>query len=135
MKEESTQATEGGIQENLKGQGEYKAPTTQAELDRIIESRLSRERAKYSNYEEYKAAHEKLLHLEEAENPELQKWLRRLDKAEAASQLAQKADALLKEVMYEPGVNQASRNGTGELFDEKENKELYQIVVNIVTTY
>ena len=37
------------------GTPEYKAPATQEELDRIIESRLNRERAKYPNYEEYKA--------------------------------------------------------------------------------
>lgn len=35
---------------------EYAAPETQADLDRIIESRLARERAKYADYDELKSA-------------------------------------------------------------------------------
>ena len=35
---------------------EFKAPATQEEMDRIIESRLARERDKYKDYDELKAA-------------------------------------------------------------------------------
>ena len=65
------------------GTPEYKAPATQEELDRIIESRLNRERAKYPNYEEYKAKAAEFAKLEEANKSELQKWQERAVSAEA----------------------------------------------------
>lgn len=133
---EMTETTTQFIEETPeKSNGEFKAPTTQAELDRIIECRLNRERSKFSNYEEYKASHEKLMQIEGTEKPELSKWQQRFDKADTASTLANRADVLLKEIIHESSTNQLSRNNTNEFSYEKENKELYQIVVNIVTTY
>lgn len=37
------------------GGSTYTPPATQAELDRIVENRLQRERQKYANYDQYKA--------------------------------------------------------------------------------
>ena len=115
-----------------KGNGEYKAPMTQAELDRIIENRLSRERAKYPGYDEYKASHEMLKQIEEAEGLMPGRNQLRLDKADAASRLAQRADVLLKEIIHESRTNQLARDKTSEA--PGESRDLYQIVVNIVTT-
>lgn len=42
------------------GGSTYTPPATQADLDRIVENRLQRERAKYANYDQYKADSEKL---------------------------------------------------------------------------
>jgi len=129
MEEKTTQVIEEMPE---KGNGEFKAPATQAELDRIIEGRLSRERAKFSNYEEYKASHERLAQVQDEKDARLSRQQRH-DKADTASKLAQKADVLLKEILHETSINHLSRNNTSGLLEE--NKELYQIVVNIVTTY
>lgn len=42
------------------GGSTYTPPATQADLDRIVENRLQRERAKYADYEQYKADSAKL---------------------------------------------------------------------------
>lgn len=46
------------------GQPQYTPPASQADLDRIIETRLTRERAKYSDYDDLKSAKERLDQLE-----------------------------------------------------------------------
>lgn len=60
------------------------APATQADLDRIVESRLARERAKYEGFDELKAKAAKLDELEQANLTELQKATARAEKAETA---------------------------------------------------
>ena len=66
----------------------YVAPATQADLDRIIESRLARERAKYEGFDELKAKAAKLDELEQANLTELQKATARAEKAEAEAEKA-----------------------------------------------
>lgn len=53
--------------------GNYTPPATQAELDRIIADRLSRERQKFADYDELKSAAEKLAEIEEAYKAEAQR--------------------------------------------------------------
>ena len=52
--------TEPAQQNEPQGGSTYTPPATQADLDRIVENRLSRERAKYANYDQYKADSEAL---------------------------------------------------------------------------
>ena len=73
---------------------------TQAEMDAIIGDRLKRERAKYADYDEAKAALAELNELKEAGKSELQKAVEERDryKAEVESLKADKerADAVAK---------------------------------------
>lgn len=53
----------------------FTPPATQADLDRIVEQRLSRERAKYADYDDLKAKAAKLDEADAAAKSELQKAL------------------------------------------------------------
>lgn len=55
MEEGSDGGTAPAGENNDQG-GEFKAPATQADLDRIVQDRVARERAKYADYEDLKAA-------------------------------------------------------------------------------
>lgn len=61
MSENTTQAQEqaldqqGTASEPTQGASTYTPPATQADLDRIVENRLQRERQKYSDYDQIKA--------------------------------------------------------------------------------
>jgi hypothetical protein len=61
----------------------YTPPATQADLDRIIADRLSREKAKYADYGDLKAKAAKFDEAEQANKTELQKALDRAAAAEA----------------------------------------------------
>ena len=61
----------------------FVAPQTQAELDEIIKQRLTRERAKYAGFDEYKAKAAKFDEMEAASKTELEKATERAQKAEA----------------------------------------------------
>lgn len=51
---ENTENTAPAGEANDQG-SEFKAPATQADLDRIVQDRVARERAKYADYEDLKA--------------------------------------------------------------------------------
>jgi hypothetical protein len=81
----------------------FAAPASQEELDRIIQSRLDRERKKFGDYEELKKAADRLAQLEEANKTESQKIADKLAAAEKrASELEGKA--LRAEVAAAKGV-------------------------------
>lgn len=60
-------------QNNDTGKKEYQAPATQADLDRIVENRLAKERQKYAGFDDLKAKAEKFDQAEAANKTELQK--------------------------------------------------------------
>ena len=64
----------------------FTPPASQEELNRIIADRVSRERAKYSDYDDLKAARDQLAAIEEANKTEAQKQAEAL--AEATAKLA-----------------------------------------------
>ena len=72
-----------------RGDSGFKAPASQEELDRIIQKRLERERARFSDYEDVKARAEKAAELESA-NAELSKRVAAFEAAKARSELVQK---------------------------------------------
>jgi hypothetical protein len=81
----------------------FAAPASQEELDRIIQSRLDRERKKFGDYDELKKAADRLAQLEEANKTEAQKTADKLAAAEKrASELEGKA--LRAEVAAAKGV-------------------------------
>lgn len=72
---EQTAPTEGT--EDTNGQGteghEFKAITSQEELDKVIQARIARERGKFADYDELKAKAEKFAEWEDAQKTEAQK--------------------------------------------------------------
>lgn len=93
------------------GKSEFKAPASQEELDRIIGDRLSRERAKFADYDDLKAKASQFDAAEEANKSELQKAQ---ETAKSAVERAEKAErsALVASVAAEKGVPAASLTGS-----------------------
>lgn len=89
----------------------FAAPASQEELDRIIQSRLDRERKKFADYDELKKAADRLAQLEESNKTEAQKTADRLAAAEKrAAELEVKA--LRAEVAASKGVPAALLTGS-----------------------
>lgn len=76
--------------ENGGSNGGFTPPATQEELNRILESRLARERAKYADYDDLKAKASEYDKVTEASKTELQK---ERERAEAAEKKAAKYEA------------------------------------------
>lgn len=86
------------------GGGAFKPITSQDELNRIIDERLRRERAKYADYADLKAKAAKLDELEAANKSEIEKAVEARTKAEqAAAQAA--AEALRWRIAAEHGIS------------------------------
>lgn len=86
---------------------------TQAELDKAIAERLTRERSKYTDYDQLKADSAELQKVRDAAKSDLQKALER---AEAAEKAAAEASftALRTKIAAAKGVPAASLTGTTE---------------------
>ncbi|AEL19665.1 scaffolding protein [Mycobacterium phage AlleyCat] len=99
-----TSATEGG---------EAPKTFTQAELDRIINDRLDRERAKYAGFDDFKAKAEQFDAIKDGEKTELQ---REREAREAAEKRAEKAEftALRDRIASAKGVPAGSLTGKTE---------------------
>jgi hypothetical protein len=99
----NTESTGTAQESTAAASAEFKAPATQEELNAIIEGRLSRERAKYSDYSDLKAKASKFEEAEEEKKSELEKVA---TKAQKAEERALKAEQLLlkSEVAREKGV-------------------------------
>ena len=81
------QSHEGAVEPH-EGRG-FKAPGSQEELDRIIQRRLDRERARFSDYEELKARADRAAEFESV-NAELRKRVEAFEAAEARAGLVRK---------------------------------------------
>ncbi|WP_064075907.1 capsid assembly scaffolding protein Gp46 family protein [Prescottella equi] len=93
----------GGGQENGGGGDSFTPITSQADLDRIIGQRLTRERAQYANHDQYKASHEELTKLRDGEKSELQREKERADAAEKRSKELED-DKLRRDVAADKGL-------------------------------
>lgn len=98
---------------------------TQAQLDRIVEDRLARERQKYADYDEAKQALSKLKDLEDSKKSDEQKLLDRIEAAEKRAQEAEQAvkkaeiDALRARVQASHGLTDAqAKRLQGDTLDE-----------------
>ena len=90
---------------------EFNAPSSQEELDRIIEARLARERKRFQDYDDLKARAAKLSEIEESNKTEAQKTAERL--AELERQNAELATAKLRaDVAIAKGVPAALLTGS-----------------------
>lgn len=97
--------------ENTEPVTEFKAPASQADLDRIIQDRVARERAKFADYDDVKARAAKLSEIEEANKTETEKVAERLAIAEKrAAELEVKS--LRSDVALAKGVPAALLTGS-----------------------
>lgn len=86
---------------------------TQADLDRIVERRLSKERAKFADYDALKSAADELAQIREGEKTELQKAMERAEAAEKRAAAAE-FESLRSKVAATKGVPAAALTGTTE---------------------
>lgn len=101
-----TQAANGG--------STYTPPATQADLDRIIEGRLQRERSKYADYDQLKADSEKLGALV-AERDSLKSHLEEVEKENGLFKQKEQRSMWAAEVAKEYGIpSEALRGETKE---------------------
>ena len=108
---ENTETTAPAGETTGQSADEFKAPTSQEELDRIIATRLDRERKKFADYDEVKAKAAKLAEIEEANKSEAERTAERLAAAEKrAAEL--EAKALKAEVAAAKGVPAALLTGS-----------------------
>lgn len=80
---------------------------TQEQVNQLVGKTRKEERAKYANYEKYKADSEKLAEIENANKSELEKFKERAESAEAALAAIKQAEeqmAWKKEVSEKTGV-------------------------------
>lgn len=78
---EQTAPTEGTEETNEQGQA-FEPIASQEALDKIVQARIARERAKFADYEELKAKAAKLTEFEESQKSEAEKAAERLAAAE-----------------------------------------------------
>lgn len=95
---------------NDAGGGDEGKTFTQAELDRIVEQRLKRERGKFSDYDDLKAKAEQLDELEAENRSDVENATTRAEQAEKRAAAAERR-ALVLEVATERGLtaDQAKR--------------------------
>lgn len=116
MSEHDTTADAG---DNTEDKG-FKPIDSQEDLDRIIEKRLARERAKFADYEEVKAKAAKVDEIEEEKKSDLQRALDQIEalKAEAEQSKAAAAQAeravLVEKVAASKGVPAKYLSGDSE---------------------
>ena len=79
---------QGGGEQLEAGLGDGVITFTQAQLDRLVGERVARERAKYSDYDDLKAAQAKLQQIEDAQKSELQRAQEAREAAEKTAQAA-----------------------------------------------
>lgn len=116
MSEHDTTADAG---DNTEDKG-FKPIDSQEDLDRIIEKRLARERAKFADYEEVKAKAAKVDEIEEEKKSDLQRALDQIEalKAEVEQSKAAAAQAeravLVEKVAASKGVPAKYLSGDSE---------------------
>ena len=93
---------------------------TQADLDRIIEQRLAKEKAKFSDYDDLRRKAEQLAEIENASKTETEKLREELDQIRAAHAEAT-AKAIRAEVAISKGLTAAqAKRLVGSTLDELE---------------
>lgn len=103
-----------GASENPAMEGSQPKTFTQEELNEIVGSAKKKERAKYSDYEKYKAAFAELEQLKEKDKSELQKATERAEAAEKELAAVQAREAMSKaaeEISKKTGVPPAVLRG------------------------
>jgi hypothetical protein len=103
MSVENTEVVENEVVESSENTGEVLL--TQADVDRIVKERLAREKAKFADYEELKAASLKLAEIEEAQKTETQRA------NDAAAAAVAEAQGLRARIRQQAVMNAAIQGG------------------------
>lgn len=104
-----------GANENPAMEGSQPRTFTQEEVNALMGDLRKKERAKFSNYEEYKAAADELAKLKEKNKTELEKATERAEAAEAKLAERDAADAIaqdIREVAKATGVPEEALRGS-----------------------
>lgn len=109
---EDTTATDGDRAEAAKAADDGKT-FSQSELDRVVEQRLARERAKFADYDQIKADAAELAKIRDAEKTELQRAVERAEEAEKRVTEAE-YKALRNKIAADRGVPASSLTGSTE---------------------
>ena len=88
---------------------------SQADIDEIVEARLKRERKKYEDYDDLKAAAEKLAQIEAENQSEMERAIARAEKAE--KQLAETQASMAEERIRSAIISEASKKGAADPAD------------------
>ena len=72
-----------GAEETTEQAVTFEAITSQEALDKIVQSRIARERAKFADYDELKAKAAQFAAIEDAKKSDEQKWQERIEKLES----------------------------------------------------
>ena len=117
---------------------------TQADIDRVVEQRLARERQKFADYDQVKADAAELAKIRDGEKSELQKLQEQLDSEREARSTAEKEAAAGKRTQYgidkglPPALAKKLQSGTNEELDAEIQELLPHIakpeVKHVVTT-
>lgn len=73
---------------------------TQADIDRVVEQRLARERQKFADYDELKSAADELAKIREGEKTEMQRFQEELAAEREARAAAESTAATMKRTQY-----------------------------------
>lgn len=100
--ESAPDVTEGAPADAPPGgdKGDQGKTFTQADIDRVVEQRLSRERAKFADYDQIKADAAELAKIRDGEKTELQKFQEQLANEQTARQTAESERDTLKRTQY-----------------------------------
>jgi DNA repair exonuclease SbcCD ATPase subunit len=108
---DSTTVTEETYGQGSESPKEFQAITSQEDFDKAIQARIARERAKYADYDDAKAAMSELEKIRESQKTEAQKAQERLEAAEKrAAELELKATRA--EIAATKGVPASLLNGS-----------------------
>lgn len=100
---DTQQTAENGGENKGGNAGTYTPPATQEDLDRIVEQRLARERAKYGDYETLKEKAERLAQIEREQMSEAERLKAELEQ-ERAERTRVEREALKNRIAAEKGV-------------------------------
>ena len=94
--------------------GEQEKTFSQADVDRIVQDRVGRERAKYADFDAYKQKAEKFDELEEAQKSELQKANERAESLQKQVDALNRAQAQVALEFANPSGNYPAVKDSGE---------------------
>ena len=122
----SDETTNEGTESAAAGEAQKSEAFTQADVDRIVNERLKRERTKFADYDEVKTKASKLDELEESQKTELQKATDAVTQAKADATAARAelaiAQAAVKHGLSQDDLELLGSHGTAEEIDARAEK-------------
>lgn len=102
---------------------EFKAITSQEDLNRVLDDRLKRERSKYADYKDLKSKATKLDEIENANRTEAEKAQARITELETQVQ-AERLGAVRFQISAEYGLNEKASGALAHISSEEGMREM-----------